>query len=88
MTGHHRAMKRVSKSKLKARLLEYFREVERTGEPLEVTDRGRPVLGVVPIGKATTIGEIQAKYARSVPAEFLDAAVEPMDPADYRFSQE
>jgi len=38
----------VSKSKFKARALEYFREVERTGRALIVTDRGRPVLKVVP----------------------------------------
>lgn len=40
--------KTVSKSELKARALEYFREVERTGQELVVTDRGRPVLKVVP----------------------------------------
>jgi hypothetical protein len=34
----------VTKSKLKARMLEYFREVERTGESLIVTDHGREVL--------------------------------------------
>jgi len=39
---------RVSKSKFKARALEYFRRVERTGEPLIITDRGRPVLKIVP----------------------------------------
>ena len=38
----------VSKSRLKARALEYFRQVERTGEELIVTDRGRPVLKIVP----------------------------------------
>jgi prevent-host-death family protein len=38
----------VSKSKFKARALEYFREVERTGQALIVTDRGRPVLKIVP----------------------------------------
>ncbi len=38
----------VSKSQLKARALELFREVERSGEPIVVTDRGRPVLKVVP----------------------------------------
>ena len=42
------ALKTVSKSKLKAKALEYFREVERTGEELVVTDRGRPVLKIVP----------------------------------------
>ena len=36
----------VSKGKLKAKMLEYFREVERTGEPLIVTDHGRRVLEV------------------------------------------
>ncbi|MEE9132072.1 MAG: type II toxin-antitoxin system Phd/YefM family antitoxin [Gemmatimonadota bacterium] len=38
----------VSKSKLKARALEYFREVERTGRELIITDRGKPVLKIVP----------------------------------------
>lgn len=46
-------MKRsVSKSKFKPRSLEYFREVESSGEPLIITDRGRPVLTIVPFGKA------------------------------------
>ena len=40
--------KSVSKSQLKARALEYFREVERTGQELVVTDRGRPVLKIIP----------------------------------------
>ena len=38
----------VSKSKFKARALEYFREVQRTGKPLIVTDHGRPVVKIVP----------------------------------------
>ena len=38
----------VSKSKFKARALEYFRAVERTGKPLIVTDHGKPVLRIVP----------------------------------------
>ncbi len=41
-------MKTVSKSKLKAKALEYFREVEESGEPLVITDRGKPVLEIVP----------------------------------------
>lgn len=40
--------KTVSKSKLKARALHYFREVERTGQEIIITDRGRPVLKIVP----------------------------------------
>ncbi len=38
----------VSKSRFKARALEYFREVERTGHALIVTDHGRPVVKIVP----------------------------------------
>jgi prevent-host-death family protein len=38
----------VSKSRFKARALEYFREVERTGRELIITDRGTPVLKLVP----------------------------------------
>lgn len=38
----------VSKSRFKARALEYFREVERTGKELIITDRGKPVLKLVP----------------------------------------
>ena len=38
----------VSKSVLKARMLEFFRQVEQTGEELVVTSDGQPVLKVVP----------------------------------------
>lgn len=41
-------MKFVSKSALKAKALDYFRQVEQSGEPLVITDRGRPVLEIVP----------------------------------------
>ena len=36
----------VTKSEFKARALEYFRQVESSGEPLVVTDRGKPVVEV------------------------------------------
>lgn len=36
----------VSKSALKAKALEYFREVETTGKPIIVTDHGKPKLEV------------------------------------------
>ena len=53
-------MKRsVSKSKFKPRSLEYFREVESSGEPLIITDRGRPVLTIAPFGKA-----VEEKFLR------------------------
>lgn len=38
----------VSKSAFKARALEYFREVQRTGKPVVVSDRGKPALKIVP----------------------------------------
>jgi prevent-host-death family protein len=38
----------VSKSRFKARALELFRQVERTGGEIIITDRGRPVLKIVP----------------------------------------
>ncbi len=37
---------RVSKSQFKARALEFFRQVETTGEPLIVTDHGQPKLEI------------------------------------------
>lgn len=52
----------VSKGKLKSRMLEYFREVESTGEPLIVTDHGREVLEVRPIRKPASIREVLAEY--------------------------
>ena len=39
---------KISKSQFKARALEYFRQVESTGEPIVVTDHGIPVLEVRP----------------------------------------
>ncbi len=38
----------ISKSAFRAKALEYFREVESTGEELVITDHGRPVLRIVP----------------------------------------
>ena len=38
----------ISKSQFKPRALEYFREVEKTGKELIISDRGKPVLKIVP----------------------------------------
>jgi prevent-host-death family protein len=46
-------METVSKSALKAKMLEYFRRVEETGTELVVTDNNQPVLRIVPIRKRT-----------------------------------
>lgn len=41
----------VSKSQFKARALGYFRMVEETRREIVITDRGRPVLKVVPFAR-------------------------------------
>jgi antitoxin (DNA-binding transcriptional repressor) of toxin-antitoxin stability system len=38
----------VSKSQFKPRSLEYFRLIEKSGETMIITDRGKPVLKVMP----------------------------------------
>lgn len=53
-------MEPVSKSALKARMLEYFRRIEETGEELIVTDNNRPVLRIVPIRHRTRAAELFA----------------------------
>ena len=42
----------VSKSRFKAHALELFRQIEATGEPLVITDHGRPSLEVRPFHPA------------------------------------
>ena len=42
----------ISKSRFKAHALELFRQVERTGKPIVITDRGTPVLTVAPYREA------------------------------------
>ncbi|HEY6177517.1 MAG TPA: type II toxin-antitoxin system prevent-host-death family antitoxin [Kofleriaceae bacterium] len=51
-------MSTVSKSLLKGKMLEYFRQVEETGEELVVTDNGRPVVKVVPIQTHSSAAEL------------------------------
>lgn len=42
----------VSKSRFKAKALELFRKVERTGEAIVVTDHGQPTIEVRPYRKS------------------------------------
>ncbi len=55
----------ISKSKLKAKMLEVFRQIEESGEELIVTDKGRPVLKITPIKQKSTVeelfGDVQGK---------------------------
>ncbi len=38
----------ISKSQFKPRALHYFREIEKTGKELVISDHGKPVLKIVP----------------------------------------
>jgi antitoxin (DNA-binding transcriptional repressor) of toxin-antitoxin stability system len=59
-------MQTISKSKLKAKMLRIFREIEASGEELIVTDRGRPVLSIRPLNKGRTVEEVFADYRGKV----------------------
>jgi prevent-host-death family protein len=63
----------VSKSRFKAQALEFFRKVEQSGQPLIITDRGEPVLKLMPFA-----GDLQATLEdlRGSVVEFAD----PMEP--------
>jgi prevent-host-death family protein len=59
-------MQTVSKGALKAKMLEYFRKVEETGEELVVTDNNRPVLRIVPIRQRIPTAEMFADVRRKI----------------------
>lgn len=48
----------ISKSKLKAKMLEVFRDIEASGNELIVTDHNKPVLRIVPIKEKSTVGDL------------------------------
>jgi antitoxin (DNA-binding transcriptional repressor) of toxin-antitoxin stability system len=48
----------ISKSKLKAKMLEIFRQLEESGDELIVTDHGKPVLKIVPIKQKSTVADL------------------------------
>lgn len=51
-------MPSISKSKLKAKMLRIFRDIEETGEEWVVTDPNRPVLRIQPIEQKKTVEEV------------------------------
>jgi antitoxin (DNA-binding transcriptional repressor) of toxin-antitoxin stability system len=53
-------METISKSALKARMLEWFRRIEESGEELIVTDNGRPVLRIIPVRQRRPAAEVFA----------------------------
>jgi len=65
----------VSKGVLKARMLEYFRRVEQSGEELIVTNNNLPTLKVVPMHKKRRVEEVFADLRAR--ARFDDSIMEP-----------
>lgn len=74
---------RVSKSALKARMLEYFRRVEQTGEELIVTDNNEPVLRISPIREKKSVQEVfgdlrgKVRYSGDILAPTTDEWADP-----------
>ena len=56
----------ISKSKLKAKMLEIFRQLEASGDELIVTDHGKPVLKIVLIRQKSSVKELFADYQGQV----------------------
>jgi len=48
----------ISKSKLKAKMLEIFRQLEASGDELIVTDHDKPVLKIIPIKQKAEVAEV------------------------------
>jgi antitoxin (DNA-binding transcriptional repressor) of toxin-antitoxin stability system len=72
----------VSKSKFKPRSLEYFRQIESTGEALIITDRGQPVLKIVPF--SNDFGKVMEKL-RNVVIKY-DGPEEPVATEDWELN--
>jgi len=70
----------VSKSQFKPRSLEYFRMIEESGEALIITDRGRPVLKVIPY---TADPEDRLKILRNSVLRY-DEPTEPVATEDWK----
>jgi prevent-host-death family protein len=68
----------VSKSRFKAHALELFRQVEQSGQPLVITDRGVPVLRLMPF----------AEDPNAALASLRDTILEYVDPTGPAFSED
>jgi hypothetical protein len=55
-------MEYISKSKLKPKILEYFRKVEETGEAIFVTSHNKPVLRIERIHPSMKVSDVFGEY--------------------------
>lgn len=67
-------MQYISKSKLKPKMLEYFREIEKTGEPIVVTSHNKPVLKIEPLRMPMKVSDVFGAYwgKVSIPDDVTD----------------
>ena len=74
----------LSKSRFKARALELFRRVERTGEEIIITDHGRPVVKIIPYSAEPSriLSELRETVVR------YDAPEEPVGVDDWEATAE
>ncbi len=73
----------VSKIRFKARAFEYFRQVEKTGEPVIVTDRGRPVVEIRRHSGARKGGKDPLAELRGSVLRFDDRTVSGVDESEW-----
>ncbi|OGW27635.1 MAG: prevent-host-death protein [Nitrospirae bacterium GWC2_42_7] len=71
--------KTVSKSRFKPKTLEYFRQIEKTGKAVIITDHGRPVLKISPY---TPKPEAALKILRNTVMKF-ENPTEPVGSEDW-----
>jgi len=69
----------ISKSKFKPKALEYFREVERSGKSLIISDRGKPVLKIIPysLNTISTLNSLRESVVK------YEDPLEPLDPVNW-----
>lgn len=66
---------RVPKSRFKPRAFEYFRLVQEKRREILITDRGRPVVRISPVGEAD---ETELQELRGLVVRYVD----PLEPVD------
>ncbi len=62
----------VSKSKFKPMSLEYFRRVQETGEEIVITDRGKPVVKIVPAREEPSVTATRLEKLRGTLIKYED----------------
>jgi antitoxin (DNA-binding transcriptional repressor) of toxin-antitoxin stability system len=70
----------VPKGKLKGKMLEYFRQVEETGETLIVTDRGREVLEIKALKPKAQVSEVISRLRQKASLSTLTDEMELLAP--------